>query len=405
MSTDMTDDAARRSPRRAARAVPVRGPRRRAAGLARRARRRRRACRRAPTSSPRASRRRASTCCCPGTMRDEPAGRRRRGRDHPHRPARRLLRRRRSSTSDDEADPRLPGDGARDHRLPRSSRCRPTEFAERVRASGSRWPCTCWRACSSGMRQRQRACSAERERLLALGTLSAGLTHELNNPAAAAVRATDALRDRVAGMRHKLAHDRRRARSTGDAAAEAGRWLQEEFVKQVRHAPDAHRRWRPPTARTSSATGSTTTASPAAGTSRRSSWPAGSDVERPGRGARRGAATTTLEGAIRWLAYTVETESLLREIIDATTRISDLVGAAKQYSQMDRAPHQCDRRARGPRRHAGDVRAQAGEAAASRWSRTTTARCRRSRPTRPSSTRCGRTSSTTRSTPWTARAR
>ena len=44
----------------------------------------------------------------------------------------------------------------------------------------------------------------QRERLLALGSLSAGLTHELNNPAAAAVRATSSLRDRVAGMRHKL---------------------------------------------------------------------------------------------------------------------------------------------------------------------------------------------------------
>src|SRR5205814_2546407 len=44
----------------------------------------------------------------------------------------------------------------------------------------------------------------QRERLLALGSLSAGLTHELNNPAAAAVRATSALRERVAGMRHKL---------------------------------------------------------------------------------------------------------------------------------------------------------------------------------------------------------
>ena len=35
----------------------------------------------------------------------------------------------------------------------------------------------------------------------------------------------------------------------------------------------------------------------------------------------------------------METESLLREITDATTRISDLVLAAKQYSQMDRAPY------------------------------------------------------------------
>jgi CRP-like cAMP-binding protein len=45
----------------------------------------------------------------------------------------------------------------------------------------------------------------QRQQLLALGALSAGLTHELNNPAAAAVRATAALRDRVAGMRRKLA--------------------------------------------------------------------------------------------------------------------------------------------------------------------------------------------------------
>ncbi len=43
---------------------------------------------------------------------------------------------------------------------------------------------------------------------------------------------------------------------------------------------------------------------------------------------------------MRWLAYTVETELLMNEIEDATTRISTLVGAAKQYSQMDRAPFQ-----------------------------------------------------------------
>ena len=43
---------------------------------------------------------------------------------------------------------------------------------------------------------------------------------------------------------------------------------------------------------------------------------------------------------MRWLTYTLETELLMNEIEDATTRISALVGAAKQYSQMDRAPFQ-----------------------------------------------------------------
>ena len=44
----------------------------------------------------------------------------------------------------------------------------------------------------------------QREHLAQLGSLSANLAHELNNPAAAAVRATEQLRGRVAGMRHKL---------------------------------------------------------------------------------------------------------------------------------------------------------------------------------------------------------
>lgn len=48
----------------------------------------------------------------------------------------------------------------------------------------------------------------------------------------------------------------------------------------------------------------------------------------------------TLEGAVRWLNYTVETELLMTEIEESTTRISHLVDAAKQYSQIDRAPYQ-----------------------------------------------------------------
>jgi len=48
----------------------------------------------------------------------------------------------------------------------------------------------------------------------------------------------------------------------------------------------------------------------------------------------------TLEGAVRWLNYTLESELLMNEIEDSTTRISTLVAAAKQYSQMGRAPFQ-----------------------------------------------------------------
>src|SRR5262249_34090851 len=46
------------------------------------------------------------------------------------------------------------------------------------------------------------------------------------------------------------------------------------------------------------------------------------------------------DGAMGWLSYTVETELLMNEIADSVTRISSLVGAAKQYSQLDRAPYQ-----------------------------------------------------------------
>jgi signal transduction histidine kinase len=51
-------------------------------------------------------------------------------------------------------------------------------------------------------------------------------------------------------------------------------------------------------------------------------------------------ADALLEPAVRWLMYTLETETLMAEIEEATGRISSLVGAVKQYSHMDRAPFQ-----------------------------------------------------------------
>ncbi len=52
------------------------------------------------------------------------------------------------------------------------------------------------------------------------------------------------------------------------------------------------------------------------------------------------SARRTSRTPLRWLTYTLDTEQLMTEIDDSVTRISSLVAAAKQYSQLDRAPHQ-----------------------------------------------------------------
>jgi signal transduction histidine kinase len=177
---------------------------------------------------------------------------------------------------------------------------------------------------------------SQRERLLALGSLSAGLTHELNNPAAAAVRATSALRERVAGMRHKLGMI---------AAGTYDRVALETLIRLQEDAAD-----RVPKARA---------VAPMEAADREDAvsdwlddhgvadgWDLAPAFVQGGldTGWLDHVAATVdaayLEGALRWLAYTVETELLMNEIEDSTTRVSTLVAAAKQYSQLDRAPYQ-----------------------------------------------------------------
>jgi signal transduction histidine kinase len=184
--------------------------------------------------------------------------------------------------------------------------------------------------------QRTKEAIGQRERLLALGSLTAGLTHELNNPAAAAVRATSSLRERVAGMRQKL---KMIASGKYDPAKlEPLIELQQRAAEQVAKAPKldpmeasdredevsdwledhgCHDGWQ--------------LAPVFVQAGLYSDWleqvldTVGADM---------------IEPALRWLNYTVETELLMNEIEDATTRVSTLVGAAKQYSQLDRAPFQ-----------------------------------------------------------------
>ena len=186
-----------------------------------------------------------------------------------------------------------------------------------------------------GMRDRQ-AVVSERQRLAALGALSAGLMHELNNPAAAASRATSALRQRVAGMRHKLG-----MLAAGKLPAvqlDALVDLQGEVIERAAKAPaltamqaadreDELGDWM----ESRGVTGSWDLAPVFA--------QAGLDVDCL-QEIEQKVDTGLLDQAVHWLGYALETEQLMTDIEDATSRVSSLVTAAKQYSQMDRAAHQ-----------------------------------------------------------------
>ncbi|MFS1300087.1 ATP-binding protein [Streptosporangium longisporum] len=175
-----------------------------------------------------------------------------------------------------------------------------------------------------------------RQRLTALGTITAGLTHELNNPAAAAVRAVDDLRTKVRSSRRRLAAlagegiEPQRLRALVD--------LQEACAAGIAQAPT-----RSPL-EVSDAEDELSDALEEAGVS--DAWEiapaliaAGFEVGKLDK-VREMIGERHVDAAMHWLSEAIEIAQMLDEVTDATERISSLLASAKQYSQMDRAPYQ-----------------------------------------------------------------
>jgi signal transduction histidine kinase len=174
----------------------------------------------------------------------------------------------------------------------------------------------------------------QRDRLASLGKLSAGLAHELNNPASAAKRATSRLRDILKNIR--------------DASLELGRRdltsAQKSEIEKL-EALFTQKDVVPPDALTISdledqidsllrSHGQNDLWQLAAGLARRNVRPevleslfANLDGD-------------TARAALVRISASVEVASLLYEIESSTSRISDLVGAIKEYTYMDQSPVQ-----------------------------------------------------------------
>ena len=174
----------------------------------------------------------------------------------------------------------------------------------------------------------------QRDRLASLGKLSAGLAHELNNPASAVKRAASQLRDalkRIKSASHELG--RRELTPTQKSEIEN---LEASLVQRDEIPPDA--------LTISDLEGQIDSLLRSHG--QNDLWQLAADL------AHRNVKPEALESlfanldaqtaraALVRIAASLEAASLLNEIESGTSRISDLVRAIKEYTFMDQTPLQ-----------------------------------------------------------------
>ena len=175
----------------------------------------------------------------------------------------------------------------------------------------------------------------EREKLIQLGTMAAGLAHELNNPATAARCAAAGLRQSVEKVQdyacelnetlsaeqwHQLVATSQEAMRVRQSQPKLNSLEQSDREEAIERWLDSHKvpdAW---------------DLAPALVNARVDEG----DLER----VKRMVPAQDLENAIQWLAANLTTRDLLKSISHSTERISELVRAVKSYSFMDQAPWQ-----------------------------------------------------------------
>lgn len=174
----------------------------------------------------------------------------------------------------------------------------------------------------------------QRDRLASLGKLSAGLAHELNNPASAAKRAAGQLRQILKKIK--------------DASHELGRRdLTREQKSYVENLEAAFiQKDEPPPDPLAASDMEEQIDSLLRSHGQDDLWQLSADLAR--RGVRPAALESlfanlepeTARAALVRLAASIEIANLLNEIESSTSRISDLVLAIKEYTYMDQSPVQ-----------------------------------------------------------------